>query len=453
VTIFSTLETFLTREARVRPGDGLMVAFSGGSDSLALLRALTQVGPPLGLGLNAAHLDHGIDEDSRRRARDAARICHDLKVPLKVERREVALLRNPGESLEAASRRIRYAFLEEARERIDASYILTAHHADDQVETVLLRLAFGSGLAGLAGIASRRERLLRPLLHHTREELHQVVRDAGLEPVIDPTNLDVTVPRNRIRHQLLPRLAAADPQLGERLRRLSMSAARLSARVDRSLTHSVDLQTSREGTSVSRSRLARLPAPVLPFALGLMHKSAALPYPPARKAREDLTRQLRFSGKIGCDCGGGWRWESENGRIWLRRSRPLQAPFAYTLKVPGECVIPEVGLRFRLEPGRVADWMFANSPRRAGLSLPVVAGDEVTIRNRRPGDRFRPLGCAYRRRLKNVLMDARVPRRERDRLPLLFVGSRLAWVPGVTVNEDFKVAENESVWVAQIDPL
>ena len=97
--------------------------------------------------------------------------------------------------------------------------------------------------------------------------------------------------------------------------------------------------------------------------------------------------------------------------------------------------------------------MFGHSPRRTGLALPIVAGDEVTIRNRRPGDRFRPLGCAYTRRLKDVLMDRRVPRRERDRLPLLFVGSRLAWIPGVTVNEAFKVGESESVWVAQIDPL
>lgn len=97
--------------------------------------------------------------------------------------------------------------------------------------------------------------------------------------------------------------------------------------------------------------------------------------------------------------------------------------------------------------------MFASSPRRTGLSLPIVAGDEVTIRNRRPGDRLRPLGCAHTRRLKEVLIDRRVPRRERDRLPLLFVGPRLAWVPGVTVNEDFKVRESEPVWVAQIDPL
>ena len=355
--------------------------------------------------------------------------------------------------MEAASRRVRYDFLEEVRVRSNAEFILTAHHADDQVETVLLRLAFGSGLAGLAGIASRRGRILRPLLDHTREELIEVVRTARWAPVTDPTNLDLAVPRNRLRHLLVPRLKATDPQICSRLRRLSLSAEQLRSNLDRSLRCRLDLDTSREEASVSKSQLAGLPPSMLSFALGLMHRSAGLPFPPSKKAREDLARQLSTGTRIGCDCGGGWRWESENNRVWLRRNGPRQAPFAYTLKVPGECVIPEAGLRFRMEPGKTAGWMFANSPRRAGLSLPLVAGDEVTIRNRRPGDRLRPLGCAHTRRLKDVLMDRRVPRRERDRLPLLFVGSRLAWIPGVTVNEDFKVAERESVWVAQIDPL
>ena len=453
MTIFATLETFLTREARVQPGDELVVAFSGGPDSVALLWAMTQIAPHMGLEVAAAHLDHGLDQDSARRAEAASQMCESLKVPLLVESREVAALRMPGESVEAASRRVRYDFLEEVRIHRGAAYTMTAHHADDQIETVLLRLAFGSGLAGLAGITARRDRILRPLLHLTRQQLGDVARSSGLSPVIDPTNFDLTVPRNRARHLLIPQLVAANPNLCERLLGLSEAAASLRHRTDRLLTRHLDLRAIEEGSSVHRRQLSELPPAILPFALSLMHRSAGVPYPPPKKAREDLFRQLRSATTIGCDCGGGWRWESKDDRVWLRRSRPGQAPFAYTLKVPGECVIPEVGYRFRIEPAATARWMFANSPRRTGLALPLVAGDEVTIRNRRPGDRLRPLGCAYTRRLKDVLIDRRVPRRERDRLPLLFVGSRLAWVPGVTVNEDFKVVEGESVWVAQIEPL
>ena len=355
--------------------------------------------------------------------------------------------------MEAASRRIRYGFLEEIRSRTGAAFIMTAHHADDQIETVLLRLAFGSGLAGLAGITARRDRILRPFLRLTRKQLQEAARSSGLNPVVDPTNFDLTVPRNRIRHLLIPRLVAENPRLGHSLQELSEAAGRLRDRMDQFLICHLDLQATQEESSVHRRHLAELPLAALPFALSLMHRSAGLAYPPTKKARDDLSRQLQSAMTIGCDCGGGWRWESEDDRVWLRRSRPGQAPFAYTLRVPGECVIPEVGLRFSIEPGMAAQWMFASSPQQAGLSLPIVAGDEVTIRNRRPGDRLRPLGCAYTRRLKDVLIDRRVPRRERDRLPLLFVGSRLAWVPGVTVNDDFKVRKSASVWVAQIDRL
>jgi len=453
VTVFRTLETFLTAEARVQPGDGLVVAFSGGPDSTTLLWAMNHVAPRLDLEVVAAHLDHGLDEDSARRAGAASRLCESLKVPLWVERREVEAHRTAGESMEAASRRVRYGFLEEVRSRRGAAFTMTAHHADDQIETVLLRLAFGSGLTGLAGIMARRDRILRPFLRVTHKQLHDAALTSGLSPVIDPTNFDLTVPRNRIRHLLIPQLVAADPHLGDSLQNLSKAAGRLQDTMDRFLIRRLDLKTAQGESSVNRRHLAELPLAVLPFALSLMHRAAGLPYPPTKRAREDLFRQLRSAMTIGCDCGGGWRWESEEDRVWLRRSRPEQAPFAYTLKVPGECFIPEVGLRFRIEPGIAARWMFASSPRRTGLSLPIVAGDEVTIRNRRPGDRLRPLGCAHTRRLKEVLIDRRVPRRERDRLPLLFVGPRLAWVPGVTVNEDFKVRESGPVWVAQIDPL
>jgi tRNA(Ile)-lysidine synthase len=137
----------------------------------------------------------------------------------------------------------------------------------------------------------------------------------------------------------------------------------------------------------------------------------------------------------------------------LRRIRPAAQPFAYTLEVPGTCTIPELALRFQLRRGPVASWMFRSSPRQVGLSLPLEAGSRVMVRSRRPGDRLRPLGCAYSRRLKEVLIDRRVSRHERDRLPLLLVNSRVAWVPGVTIAEDFKLRQEESAWIAQLDPL
>lgn len=113
----------------------------------------------------------------------------------------------------------------------------------------------------------------------------------------------------------------------------------------------------------------------------------------------------------------------------------------------------ELHLRARLTRGVIAPWMFEGSPLRAGLALPLSTGDRVEIRNRRPGDRFRPLGAAGSRRLKDVLIDHRVPRRERETLPLWIVGGRIAWVPGVTIEDRFRIGSEREVWIAEMEAV
>ena len=124
--------------------------------------------------------------------------------------------------------------------------------------------------------------------------------------------------------------------------------------------------------------------------------------------------------------------------------------FTYTLEVPGELEIPEIAVRVRLTRGAVEPWMFAGETDRAGLALPLLEGDLVTIRNRRPGDRIHPLGARGSRRLKEVLIDRRVPRHVRERMPLLVVGERIAWAPGVTIDQRFRLAGHATAWVAEV---
>jgi tRNA(Ile)-lysidine synthetase-like protein len=202
---------------------------------------------------------------------------------------------------------------------------------------------------------------------------------------------------------------------------------------------------------VRRQVLEGLPRELWPTALSLLHRQAGASYPPSRAARRDLHRQFSTGGRIGCDCGDGWRWRSSDRDLRLERRCPPMPPFAYTLEVPGELEIKELAIRMRVHRGRVADWMFEGSPRRTGLALPLAPGDRVTVRNRRPGDRIRPLGCGHNRRLKDVLIDRRVPQSERDRLPLLFVDNRLAWVPGVTIADSFRVGGEREAWIAEIE--
>ncbi|MGH9379140.1 MAG: tRNA lysidine(34) synthetase TilS, partial [Thermoanaerobaculia bacterium] len=188
----------------------LVVAFSGGPDSLALLWGLTRL-RALRVRPLAAHLDHALDPGSADRAELAAHLARRLDVPLRCERWPVPELRRSGEALEAAARRVRYAFLIEVATAAGADAILTGHHRDDQAETVLLRIAHGSGWAGLAAVGARPGRVLRPLLAIPKRTLLEALSRAGLTGASDPGNDDPRLLRNRLRRSILPRLAGGAP--------------------------------------------------------------------------------------------------------------------------------------------------------------------------------------------------------------------------------------------------
>lgn len=453
------LERFFRDEAPLGAEDRVLVAFSGGPDSTALLLGLTRLAGRLPFRITALHLDHALDEGSAGRAAAAAEIAGRLRTDFIAERRAVPGLRHPGESLEAAARRVRYEVLEETRRRLGARWVATAHHRDDQAETVLLRMLFGSGLEGLAGIRPVQGAVVRPLLGAPRAALREAVEAAGLPWIDDPTNRDLSVPRNRVRHALLPSLAAEDENedVAERLARLARRAEGAGAALDRRLAARLRVQNLEDSVAVDRAALLGLPPELFPFALAGLHRRAGAPYPAGRAAREELLRQLgrTDAGRIACDCGDGWRWEGAGRFLILDRAAVPEPPvcFTYTLEIPGELAIPELGVRVGLHHRPVEPWMFQGSPHRAGLALPLQPGDRVTVRNRRPGDRLHPLGASGSRRLKEVLIDRRIPRSQRDRLPLLCFGEkaeRIAWVPGVTIDQRFRITGEAAAWVAEV---
>ncbi len=465
--LVTTLERFFRQLDRPDRGP-LVVAFSGGPDSTALLWGLTRIAPALGLDLLAAHLDHRLDADSPRRAAVAARLAAALAVPLVADRLEGEPAPGSGEGVEAYARRRRYAFLNRVAEERRAHRIATAHHAEDQAETVILRLLYGSGLAGLAAIRRHRGRVVRPLLDLPRRALLEGVAASGLEPVEDPTNADLDRPRNRVRHLLLPRLAERDPRIVERLCALAQAAALARRRLDEVLVPLLAPRplVSARGAAVDRRALDRLPEPLLTPALALLSRRAGAPHPPGEPARRELRRQLgrragggsRRDGRsdgppppIGCDCGDGWRWEGDRISLRLLRREPKTGRFAYTLRVPGELEIPELALKVRLRRGTVEPWMFCGRADRAGLASSLPTGTRVVVRNRRPGDRIQPLGGKERVRLKDLLIAHGVPRHRRDRLPLLVIDGALAWVPGVTIDHRFRLGDETTTWIAEIE--
>jgi tRNA(Ile)-lysidine synthase len=458
MSLLLPLSTFLTEEAGVRPGDGVVVAFSGGADSTALLHGLVQLAPRLDLELLAAHLDHGLDPGSAARAALARAAAERLGVPCRVEARRVPVGDSGGAGLEAEARRVRYEFLDDVRREHGFRFVATAHHRDDQAETVLLRLQFGSGPLGLGGIERRRGAVLRPLLDHGRAELRRELVEAGLEWIEDPTNDDEARPRTRIRRRLARTAPdeADGPALAVRLASLAARARRARDVVDRALARAVTARREFDGASAQLSQVRQLSSELLSSALAMLHRQAGLAYPPSGRAASEIERQMRRGGLPACDCGRGYRWQARGARLHLaRKAEPEPAPilFTYTLVLPGELRIEELSLRFRLFPRAAASRDFEASPRRVALALPFEPGSRVTVRTRRPGDRIRPLGWDRTCRVKDLLINRKVPRRERHRLPLLASGEDVLWIPGVAIDERCRVTPGGRAWIAEIGDL
>ncbi len=446
MALLEALETFL--RPLVAPGDLLLVAFSGGPDSTAMLEALIRLRSGLAVRLHAAHLDHQLDADSPRRAATARHLALRLGVPFSTASTPVLLRRQRGESLEEAARRERYAYLEQTAVAIGARWILTAHHRDDQAETVLLRLRQGSGLEGLAAIRPRHGRLLRPLLEVPRSALV-----AALPTADDPGNRDLARARNLVRHRLLPRLAEDEPDLVTLLGRVAGAVCRAQPAIDRHFERAMRPVIGKHRVTVERARLRALPADLRPAAIAFLRRLAGAPRPLSGASQRELWRQAGTTRTIGCDAGRGWRWNGSGELVTLAPVPAATPPFTYTFAVPGHCDVAEIGCRVHLRPAEVEDWMLRGDPRRAGLALDLPTGSQVTVRNRRPGDRVHPLGAPGNRRLKELLVDRRLPRAERQRLPLLCIDGRIVWVPGVTIDEAFRLRPDRPVWLAEIEDL
>ena len=425
------------------------MAFSGGPDSTALAAALARLAPAAGLEILLAHVDHGIDSGSTERAHRAAALALRLGLPLRTIEIDVPARRGKGESPEAAARRLRYAALEELRAELGATRILTAHHRDDQVETVLLRLLRGAPLESLGGIEARRGHLLRPLLGVSRAEIERFLAEMELEPIADPTNADLSLPRNFVRHALLPRLRESEPGLEETLLGLASRSSRLRARLEKEFARRLDL-----GDGGERDHLLGLPEPLrVPALRWLLHERLGverLPSFPSMKSFLLLLERKGAPPPLSLPrAQGDFRALVAHGRrLVLETPESRIPPFSYTFSIPGEAELPELGLRLRIRRSPVEPWMLRGDPRRAGFT---ADGGPATVRNRRPGDRLRPLGSPGTRKLKELLVDRRVPARERDRLPIVEIGGRIAWVPGVALDEAFRLAGDRECWLAELE--
>jgi tRNA(Ile)-lysidine synthase len=435
-------------------GTRIVAAVSGGSDSVAMLLLLHELHTRGELQLDAiAHLNHSIRQDADQDEAFCRALADRLGTSFVASRVDVpALSRQNRQSIEMAARTARRTFLEAVRCARGADRIATAHTEDDQAETVMLRLLRGAGRRGAAGIAPRRGRFIRPLLCATREELQHELERRGHSWREDVTNADLANPRNRVRHELMPFVERHfNPSARHALSRfadlaradeayLAREAAAATVRILEVEPGRVRLD--REALNVLPEALARR---VVQNALDTIrpHVSPALRHVDAVR---EMAEQSRSSHEI-----PGLRVEHSGRYVVLvdkGQPRAVPRPFRYDLEVPGEIWLPEAGVVVRAEGpvprAQLQVPRVQGSP--AGSTVQVAAdglGRILVVRSRRPGDELRPLGLGGRKKLQDVLVDRKVSRDDRDKVPIVTdAHGRIVWVGGHVIGEEVRVTDD-----------
>ncbi len=459
----------IRRHKLLAEGDRVLVAVSGGPDSVALLAVLIKLRKRLGIELALGHLNHGLrgteaDEDQRF-VRGLAR-RHKLR--FRCRKADISARRRAqGGSLEEVARSARYAFLRRAARELGAHVLAIGHTADDNAETLLMNLLRGAGLRGLAGIPiSRPEgelRLVRPLLEVTRAEVLEFLDKNGLSFRTDASNADTSLTRNRIRAELLPQLAEQyNPSVASLLagtaEQLRDVADLIGAQVERATERFV--QPAEDGFALPLRALRQMP----------------------RAVRTELVRSLiadRFGRTLGAEqvrtlerflldperphpsLGRGLACEVVFDRMVIRRTRSQRRHKPLEITVPGVTVHSTLNVEATasLSP-RPADWKLPDGPKMSLVELwrRVESGEalELTqdfdaerlgrepliLRPRRPGDVMQPIGFGGVKKVQNIFVDEKLPAAIREKVPLLCRGNDVIWIPGYRIADAYKVTDH-----------
>jgi tRNA(Ile)-lysidine synthase len=455
----------------MRAGDRVAVAVSGGADSLALLRVLLELRDELGVVVSLAHFNHHLREEAsdadQAFAADLSR-QHGLEFFVgNGDVRDHAL--QCRQTLEAAARQLRYSWFIALAKSKSLNAIATGHTLDDQAETVLMKFLRGAGTRGLAGIypalecgegmisgAEARMRIVRPLLCVPRTEVESYLTALGQSWQEDASNRDRRFARNRIRHELLPQL---EREYNPNFHQVLSDMAEV-ARADEEHWQEV---VEQELEARQRSKSAEIPQGPTSGILAANDGAAeVLPLPQQRLSLVDfqslaLALQRRLLRRFGeteglaldfehveklrrCACGGLRRTELGTGWLAVRRGeylelcsareQPVSTNYEYSLEIPGEVRIAEIGAALRAV---TVPEEFAKEAEPGTLLSAELLGLELTVRNWRPGDRFWPAHYGSEQKLKRLFSESHIPTEQRPRWPVVLKGKEIVWVSGFPV--------------------
>jgi tRNA(Ile)-lysidine synthase len=487
---------FIERHSLISPEEIVVIGVSGGADSVCLLHVLSQCRKRLGAKLHIAHLNHLLrGSESEADAKYVSNLVNSLGIPITIDRQDVAAYRIERNcSIEEAARELRYTFLGRVAKEAGANRIAIGHTRDDHVETILMHIIRGTGINGLCGLAPcspmayagqemslsteipsvrkyQRSNLqvIRPLLDITREETAIYCQEHQLTPRIDSSNLSLSSFRNRLRLQLLPLLRQYNPSLDRALLRLADIAKEDNAFIEQQASELWDEVARQENSNIYldkkqlaslrialqrqllRAAVTRLAGDARDIEAGHIEAVRSLLNKPAGK---------RISLPHGFICQGGYDEiviasppSVIVSEAWQSQFPPCPfppLPGEVPLKAPGKTVFPGWTVTASIVRERTdspLSWYAPGTDEETCQGNLVAdfdlrkTGTKLSIRQRRPGDRFQPLGLSMPKKLYEFMVDAKIPRSWRGNIPILYSPRQIIWVVGWRTDDRVKVTE------------
>lgn len=447
-------------------GSVVIAGVSGGPDSVCLLHVLSILKHELGIRIEAVHINHMLrGKESDGDEEYVRQLCGKLEVPVHIEKCDIVkIAAERGMSIEEAGRDVRYETFRKVAKQTGADSICVAHNMNDQAETVLMNILRGSGLEGLKGMEYRNGSIVRPLLEISRSRIEQYCIKEELKPRIDSSNLETQYTRNIIRLKLLPYIkglmnTAPETALSKMASILSADNEYLEKCADEAFGA---VLTDEDPTALTLDAKA----------LAAMHE--AISSRVIRKCilrtagtlkgigREHITavKELAGSGRTGAliclPLGVRVAKSYDTVQLFLKENRMMMPPVDISITIPGETEIPGRGITVNtsvLEPGNAADEIFAKRDSLVQYFDYEAAEKGIRIRNRRDGDRIKPLGFSGTKKLKSYFIDKKIPRTQRDGILLLAADNDIIWIIGHEKGDKYKVTENTAkVLAVEVKP-
>ena len=405
----------------------LVVAFSGGLDSCVLLHLLANLRKTLPFQLSAHHVNHGLSPNSTSWVNFCAEFCAKLNISLIISNVKVEL--NSGSGIETAAREARY----KALLATDSDFICLAHHQDDQAETLLLQLARGAGVKGLAGMGAVNNKLLRPLLHAPRSALGSYAKQHQLSWVEDESNADTKFDRNFIRHEILPKLQAQYPAIKQTISRSAAHLADCSALLDDLAELDAANSFKQNKQQLSLQILASLSAARASNLVRwwLAQNQIAMPSTPVLQQIVQQLLGAKADAAIQIKVSDSFTVRRYQGCAYLVPNSTASAPINLLWQGEESVILPDNSrLIFTQKMGE-------------GFALNRVKNIKLRIKNREGGERFRPQLGRPQRSLKQVLQTHAMPPWQREQLPLIFMDEILVIIPNVSVDAGSQAGKDE----------